>query len=91
MLKLIPQNFDVNMCTGFQIWQFSVMYKKKCKQSKFRLKIHSKLKMWMLILNERYQQMQKILRCAYDVVSFTINRYFSFIEAVNLEQTLTVQ
>ena len=26
-----------------------------------------------------------------DVVSFTINRYFSFIEAVNLEQTLTVQ
>ena len=47
--------------------------------------------MWMLILNERYQQMQKILRCAYDVVSFTINRYFSFIEAVNLEQTLTVQ
>ena len=45
----------------------------------------------MLILNERYQQMQKILRCAYDVVSLTINRYFAFIEAVNLEQTLTVQ
>ena len=24
-LKSIPQNFDVNMCTGFQIWQLSVM------------------------------------------------------------------
>ena len=27
---------------------------------------------------------------AYDIVLFTANRYFSFIEAVNLEQTLTV-
>ena len=25
MLKLIPQKFDVNMCTGFQIWKLSVM------------------------------------------------------------------
>ena len=35
--------------------------------------------------------MQKILRYACDVVLFTTNRYFSFIEAVNLEQALTVQ
>ena len=35
--------------------------------------------------------MQKILRYAYDIVLFTINMYFSFNEAVNLEQTLTVQ
>ena len=27
----------------------------------------------------------------YDIVLFTTNRYFSCIEAVNLEQTLTVQ
>ena len=31
---MIPQKFDVNMCTGFQIWQFSVMYKKKKKKKK---------------------------------------------------------
>ena len=24
MLRFIRQNFDVNMCTGFQIWQLSV-------------------------------------------------------------------
>ena len=35
--------------------------------------------------------MQKILRYAYDIVLFTIYSYFSFVEAVNLEQTLTVQ
>ena len=31
--------------------------------------------------------MQKILRYAYDIVLFTIYSYFSFVEAVNLEQT----
>ena len=40
---------------------------------------------------KRYQQVQKIFRYAYDVVLFTINRYFTCFEAVNLEQTLTVQ
>ena len=36
--------------------------------------------------------MQKILRYVYDIVLCTTNRYFTlFIEAVNLEQTLTVQ
>ena len=35
--------------------------------------------------------MQKILRYAYNIVLFTINRYFTCFEAVNLEQTLTVQ
>ena len=35
--------------------------------------------------------MQEILRCAYDIVLFTTHRHFSFIEAVNLQQTLTVQ
>ena len=34
--------------------------------------------------------MQKILRYVYDIVLFTTNSCFSFIEAVNLEQTLTV-
>ena len=29
--------------------------------------------------------MQKILRYAYDIVLFTTNMYFTFIEAVNLE------
>ena len=32
--------------------------------------------------------MQKILRYAHDIVLFTTNRYFTFIEAVNLVQTL---
>ena len=27
--EFIPQNFDVYMYTGFQIWQFSVMYTKQ--------------------------------------------------------------
>ena len=35
--------------------------------------------------------MQEILRYAYNIVLFTINRYFSYIEAANLQQTLTVQ
>ena len=35
--------------------------------------------------------MQKILRYAYDIVLFIINRYFTCFEAVNLEQTKTVQ
>ena len=38
--------------------------------------------------------MQKIIRYAYAmifIVLFTIYSYFSFVEAVNLEQTLTVQ
>ena len=35
--------------------------------------------------------MQKILRYAYGIVLFIINRYFIYFEAVNLEQTLTVQ
>ena len=35
--------------------------------------------------------MQKIPRYAYDIVLFTINWYFSLIEAVNLKQILTVQ
>ena len=30
-----------------------------------------------------YQKMQKILRYTYDIVSFTINRYFTCFEAVN--------
>ena len=34
--------------------------------------------------------MQKILGYAYDIALFNTNRYFFFIEAVNLEQTLTV-
>ena len=34
--------------------------------------------------------MQKILRYAYDIV-ITINVHFTCFEAVNLEQTLTVQ
>ena len=33
-----------------------------CEQSKFQQKIHSKWKMWMFNLDQRYQQMQKILR-----------------------------
>ena len=37
------------------------------------------------------QKIQEILRCAYDIVLFTINKYFTCFEAVNLEQTLTVQ
>ena len=45
MLKFIPQNFDVNMCTGFQILQLKCHVKKF---SKFQQKIHSKWKMWML-------------------------------------------
>ena len=48
MLKSIPQNFDVNMCTGFQIWQLSF-----CKQSMFQKKIHSKWKMWMLNFEQK--------------------------------------
>ena len=32
--------------------------------------------------------MQKILRYAYGIVLFTMNRYFTCFEAVNLEQTL---
>ena len=35
--------------------------------------------------------MQKILRYAYDIVLCATNGYFSFTEAVNLEQALTVQ
>ena len=35
--------------------------------------------------------MQKILRYTCGIVLFTINRYFTCFEAVNLEQTLTVQ
>ena len=35
--------------------------------------------------------MQKILRYAYGIVLFTIKRYFTCFEAVNLEQTMTVQ
>ena len=31
MLKFISQNFDVIMCTGFQIWQLIL-----CKQSNFQ-------------------------------------------------------
>ena len=37
------------------------------------------------------QKMQKILRYAYDIVLFTIKKYFTCFEAVDLEQTLTVQ
>ena len=35
--------------------------------------------------------MQEIIRYACGIVLFTINRYFTCFEAVNLEQTLTVQ
>ena len=35
--------------------------------------------------------MQKILVYVYDIVLFTINRYFTCFEAVNLEQLLNVQ
>ena len=37
-----------------------------------------------------YQQMQKILRHAYGIVLYTVNRYLTRFEAVNLQQTLTV-
>ena len=57
-----------------------------CKQSKFRQKIHSKWKMWLLYFDE-----EDFFRYAYGIVLFTNNRYFSFIEAVNWEQTMTVQ
>ena len=36
------------------------------------------------------QKMQKILRYTYDIVLFTINKYYTCFETVNLEQTLTV-
>ena len=35
--------------------------------------------------------MQRILRYAYDIALFIIDRYFTCFEAVNLAQTLTVQ
>ena len=35
--------------------------------------------------------MQKILRYPYNIVLFTINKYFTCFEAVSLKQTLTVQ
>ena len=38
-----------------------------------------------------FSQMQKSLRYPYDIVLFVINRYFTCFEAVNIEQTLTVQ
>ena len=47
--------------------------------------------MWMFSLEQRYQQMQKILRHACAIALFTINRYFTCFEAKNLEKTLTVQ
>ena len=34
--------------------------------------------------------MQKILSYAYDIVLFTINKYFSLTEALNIERVLTV-
>ena len=34
--------------------------------------------------------MQKILRYAYDIALFTINRYFTYFEAVNLERTTKI-
>ena len=43
------------------------------------------------ILNKRYQEMQTILRYANDIVLFTINRYFTCYETVNLEQTWTIR
>ena len=36
MPEFIPQNFDICMWTGFQIWQLNI------KQIKFQQKIHSK-------------------------------------------------
>ena len=47
-----------------------------CKQSKFQQKIHSEWKMWMLNFELKYQQMQKILRYAYDSVLFITNTIF---------------
>ena len=35
--------------------------------------------------------MQKIPRNVYNIVSFTCNKYFTYFEAVNLVQKLTVQ
>ena len=43
------------------------------------------------ILNKNDQQMQNILRNAYNIVLFIYNRYFTYFEAVNLVKRLTVQ
>ena len=57
-------------------------------QSKFRQKIHSKWKMRMLNFEQKVSTTDAENS---QVCLFTINRYFSYIEATNLQQTLTVQ
>ena len=55
-------------------------------EKKFRQKIHSKWKMWMLDFEQKVSIDADILRYAYDIVLCTTstNRYFSFIEALTL-------
>ena len=54
-----------------------------CKQSKFQQEIHSKWKMWMLNLKQKVSTDAEESACG--IVLFTINRYFTFFEAVKLE------
>ena len=51
------------------------------------------MEMWMLNFEQKVSidAEDSLVWYAYDIVLSTINGYFSFIEAVNLEQTLTVQ
>ena len=77
MPEFISQNFDVSI----YVHRFPNLAAHACKQTK----LHS---FGIQILNKSYQQIQKIPRNSYNIVSFTHNRYFTCFEAV---QKLTVQ
>ena len=47
--------------------------------------------MWMLHFEQKVSIYAEDSQVSYDIVLLTSNRYFAFIEAVNLVQTLTVQ
>ena len=81
------------MSTIIQVSKFGSSV--SCKQSKFQKKIHSKWKVWMLNFEEKVSADAEDSQVyAYGIVLFTIYRYFTCFEAVNLrplEQTFTVQ
>ena len=83
--QYMSQNFDVNMGRGFQIWQ----------QGAFKQQVLAENSLQME--NEDVKFELKVSIDAEDsqvclwYVFFTTNRCFSFTEAVNLVQTLTVQ
>ena len=87
MPEFIAQNFDVSYVHKFP--NLAAQY--HVNKASFSRKFTLNGKRGFQISNKSYQQMQKIHRNAYNIVLFTNYGYFTWFEAVNLVQKLTVQ